>query len=505
MNRQRQWLAAMAMVLAMLAAGTGWANNLTITNVTVTPNDNTTAYIKFDISWENSWRYTNINHDAAWVFFKFQQEGQTAWNHVILEANQVVNPAGYSVGSGTALDFIVPTNKVGLFVRRQAEGAGTIESTNVQVPWNFTSNNLSRNARVIVQACGVEMVYVAQGSFKAGSGASIDSEFYKSPNTTDPYPITNENAITVGTAAGNLYYTSNYAGDKGGPIPAEFPKGYNAFYCMKYEITQGQYRDFLNALTRDQQVGRSRSLVADRFCMSDTASISYRNSIRCPSDIPAAPEPVVFGCDFDGDKTFNESNDGMDLACNYLQGADMLAFAAWAGLRPMSELEYEKACRGPLDPMAGEYAWGNLEISATTAMGTTDGTGTNRATGGNCNYGSCSPDGPYRVGIYATTNSSRVAAGASYWGIMELSGNVGEFCVNVGAFRTFTGLHGNGALSSAGTADYSSLVWPSNIKGRLAGWNDASSYQRASERSMSNYYSPDGGRAVRTAPVEVTP
>jgi hypothetical protein len=34
----------------------------------------------------------------------------------------------------------------------------------------------------------------------------------------------------------------------------------------------------------------------------------------------------------------------------------------------MTELEYEKACRGPLMPVANEYAWGTTTISATTAI-----------------------------------------------------------------------------------------------------------------------------------------
>jgi len=38
-------------------------------------------------------------------------------------------------------------------------------------------------------------------------------------------------------------------------------------------------------------------------------------------------------------------------ACNLLSWWDGAKFAAWAGLRPMSELEYEKACRGPLKPV----------------------------------------------------------------------------------------------------------------------------------------------------------
>ena len=34
---------------------------------------------------------------------------------------------------------------------------------------------------------------------------------------------------------------------------AGFPNDYNAFYCMKYELSQGGYRDFLNCLTYTQQ------------------------------------------------------------------------------------------------------------------------------------------------------------------------------------------------------------------------------------------------------------
>lgn len=34
-----------------------------------------------------------------------------------------------------------------------------------------------------------------------------------------------------------------------------------------------------------------------------------------------------------------------------------LAFADWAGLRPMPELEYAKAARGPQAPIGTEYPW----------------------------------------------------------------------------------------------------------------------------------------------------
>ena len=57
------------------------------------------------------------------------------------------------------------------------------------------------------------------------------------------------------------------------------------------------------------------------------------------------------------------------------------------------------------------------------------------------------PGSPMRVGIFATPESGRVAAGASYWGILDLSGNVREQVVSVGKLkgREFAGTHGCGA------------------------------------------------------------
>ena len=43
---------------------------------------------------------------------------------------------------------------------------------------------------------------------------------------------------------------------------------------------------------------------------------------------------------------------------NWVSWDDGIAFAAWARLRPMTEFEYTKACRGPSEPVAGDYPWG---------------------------------------------------------------------------------------------------------------------------------------------------
>ncbi len=499
---------AVIMAAATLAADGAWANNLAITNLTIKPRDDSTAYVKFDIQWENSWRYTNINHDAAWVFFKVKPEGRTEWEHVTLETN------GHVTGTGTPINIIVPADQVGCFIRRDAEGAGTLSVTNVKVAWNFVSNNLVMTDRVRLQAFAVEMVYVAEGEFAAGSGGTGASEFMLTTINTNDASVAPSGSGSLGGEAGG-YPTSQTA-----PI-SSWPNGYSAFYCMKYEITQGQYRDFLNSLTRAQQNSRTATQLADYFAMSGGIGISYRNGIRCPSSVPLAPEVIVFGCDGNNNKVFNQTNDAMDRACNYLDWMHGSALADWAGLRPFTELEYEKACRGPLAPVADEYAWGDVTIVQQTGHSGTDGSGMETATpiGANCCYDN-KMGGPVRVGIYTTASSTRQMAGASYWGIMDLSGNLAEWAVTIGnaAGRLFTGVHGDGTLSASGNANVTN--WPGITAGEVtgrtgAGLRDSGFFfekerARVSDRTAAISGSSDsfyryGWRAVRTAPAGVGP
>ncbi len=142
-KRRRMRKMKLIMLVAGLVIGATWvgANNLAVTNVTMVPRDSSTTYIEFDISWSNSWRYTNINHDAAWVFFKMQLEGTTTWTHLMLETAGI-NPAGTSPGTGTGVELIVPSDRAGLFVRRAAEGAGAVSVENVRGVFNFSEHGL---------------------------------------------------------------------------------------------------------------------------------------------------------------------------------------------------------------------------------------------------------------------------------------------------------------------------------------------------------------------------
>lgn len=170
----------------------------------------------------------------------------------------------------------------------------------------------------------------------------------------------------------------------------------------------------------------------------------------------------------------------------------------------MTELEYEKACRGPLNPSVNECAWGNtnaVRITGTTGMA---GMETPVPTNANVsNNGSL-----YRCGIFATTNSTRERAGASYWGIMEMSASLWERTITIGnsTGRSFTGLHGDGKLTTGGNADVN--LWPATEIGvgfRGGGPNPGTIFSlRVSDRIQASlvwatrYNSAI--RAVRTAP-----
>ena len=423
------------------------------------------------------------------------------------------NPTDYSTGTGTPIELIVPSDSMGLFVRRSGEGAGTTSVQNVKAVWNFTSNSLSKTDIVLVQAMAVEMVYVSAGTNTVGDGtaSTIEGQFEAGTSGT-PFAITNDAyAITLGGGGAGSLGNHNKTGmgqvddfnnTTSKTLPATFPNGYAAFYCMKYEITEGQWVDFFNTLTDAQKTTR------------DITSATGKNN-----DAVVSRNTVAWTT---GDATTTRR----DRACNFLSWGDGAAFADWAALRPMTELEFEKACRGPLTPVASEFAWGLNTIMADASRGlsgTENGTETvtNSTALGGCNYGSKAHvggdagSGPLRAGIFATNGSSRASAGATYWGIMDMSGNLWERPVMLSTAngRNFTGLNGDGVLDLSGNANVT--AWPSpGIETGLRGgsWVEASTSLRTSDRynSMSGYiyanrFSNIGWRGVRGAPAGVGP
>ena len=210
-----------------------------------------------------------------------------------------------------------------------------------------------------------------------------------------------------------------------------------------------------------------------------------------------------------------------DRACNWISWADGAAYADWSGLRPMTELEYEKASRGTLAPVADEYAWGTTNRHASaysiSTDGTPDATVSNPGSGtGNASYNVTDGliNGPLRVGIFAASfapsSPSRQEAGATFYGVMEMSGNLKERPVTIGNSkgREFTGTHGDGVLTSSGEANVVTRPPGATALGiglRGGARDNAPSLLRVSNRSNAAFtvaprFSGYGFRAVRSAP-----
>ena len=451
------------------------ANNIQIANGQVVQ-EGANRFIEFDLSWENSWR-DGLNWDAAWVFVKYRvpaaNGGDDLWKHVWLSTND----GHHNPGSGTGATINIGTTDIagnprgmGAFIYRSANGSGTFTTTGTRLRWDVTAQvghlGFSATAPVEIRVFAIEMVYVAEGAFFVGSGGTESGSFTNGSWTSGapiPLSITSENALTIGQSAGNLWGTSSSGNNTiggSGTLPAAYPKGFSAFYMMKYSITQQQYVDFLNTLTYTQQDERING--APNAAVGTFAHNTNRHGIRIAVSGVSTTTPAVY-------ETTNSF-----VANNLMSWMDGAAYMDWSGLRPMTELEYEKAARGLANPVANEYAWGTATIFAANrytlnnAGAANEGIATNYSTSlGNANYSTTRPalsahQGPMRVGIFAANglNSGRVTSGASYWGIMELSGNLFERTVTVGnvAGRSFTGLHGNGELNNAGAADVNH--WP---------------------------------------------
>ncbi|MEL6846422.1 MAG: SUMF1/EgtB/PvdO family nonheme iron enzyme [Bacteroidota bacterium] len=211
-----------------------------------------------------------------------------------------------------------------------------------------------------------------------------------------------------------------------------------------YEISQGQYVAFLNKIGTTGAANRWANQLTNGNTIDDSG---------------AAPEVYV--------------TTTPERACNYLNWPDISAYADWAALRPMSELEYEKCSRGTQGAGVDEYAWGSNFIANQNYNVTAGGTAAEIITNAPANTGNASyllTDGslnrPLRCGIFAGSipNPSRAESGGSYYGVMELSGNLWEMTVSVGSQdgRDFNGdTHGNGIISSAGNGT-SGSNWPEN-------------------------------------------
>lgn len=537
----------LSLAVGFLAVGDLWANNVRITSQPklVSRDEPAEGYvtIQFGLSWENSWKANRPkNYDAVWIYVKCWNGNE--WRHAYLDndstkhhfgtpgspqkvlgednmgtetqdefARMMVIECGKSQVQMIGEDVAEPrvTGTTGVFIYRRGNGRGTINLTSVNLLWNYMEQGFFPDDELAVKVFAVEMVYVPQGDYYLGGVGSEEAGFTTNSSTANrPMRITSENAIQCASSAAEttLYAT---AGMVSGNIPAAYPKGWKAFYIMKYELTHEGWADVLNTWDFARQnahtQGNLNTIAVGQQPWGNVVDqlLMFRYGLVCTK----IGDVYEFGCDLDGDGTFNETTgtgdaeiklDGQDVAISFISWYDLLAYADFAGLRPMTELEYEKACRGVLYPVANEYAWGNVFLKLVNERwnnthsdfnhgntlslpgGATyntyrvitnpnrgderfaaiyNATGIYSISGWVWNNGSwwwnnssrhSSYPGPVRVGAFADATTNRQAAGASYWGIMNLSDNVSELCVHAGTAngRLFDGQHGDGILQPNG-------------------------------------------------------
>lgn len=357
---------------------------------------------------------------ADWIFVKFstQAGADGTWNHATL--------TGGTVGGGVVIS--AASDNKGVFLDHTS--VFPLWTSPVTLNWNYAADGVT-GARARVKVFAVSMVKVPTGIFVYNAGGIDAGGGYNSYGNGSQMTVVGSGQLPAGAAGG-------------------WPNGYSSFYIMRYELTQGQYADFLNTV-------HSSTAAALHDVNTD-----YGHNIQYLAG-------NAYGYRYVAMDRF--------AAKNYLSTSDAWSFLSWAGLRPMTEMEYEKACRD-LNSTAA-YPWGNSDPDAATYSPPNEG-GTHSRN--YLNYGYVT--GGLKVldaGRYLSGDVYRTAeqTGASPYGIADLAGNVSELVINC----SHTAVPGNGN----GTVEWPAS-WPapgSTGKGlRGSNWTfGAASYFKVSDRS----------------------
>jgi formylglycine-generating enzyme required for sulfatase activity len=478
-----------------------YANNLIVGTPSISGNT-----LTFTVKWDNSWNVTTgpSNWDAVWIFVKRQtcvSGAASPWKHAQLASG------GQSI-TGTELQVDLANDRAGVFIRRSAAGLGNITQATVTLILDSSINTDN------IGVYGMEMVNVPEGQFYIGDGSRTDFRSFTNGATTSP------KLIDAAVQSAGLGEASNYQSQNLGSsaaLPSTFPTGYNRFYCMKYEITAGQYVAFLNTLSYEQQLRMQKDNDPNATPPSSAAGTVFHcwpcgnNSpnivIATPGENTTQISPAVYGNDLNNNNIYNETDDGLGIPV-VLNMKNFFAFLDWAAIRPMTEFEYEKVCRGPLNPVQLEFSWGSTDyynnfnvnnyglptaINLNSGLGMTS-LGTNRI---------------FRAGIAATATSNRMSAGSSYYGVLDMTGNVWESCIGGWGvdYSDFTTTNGDGNLSENGQSSTNGSAnvagWASNkiiIKGGGANWvgTEWASISARNWVQHDNYSMYQSGRGVRS-------
>ena len=251
-------------------------------------------------------------NSAFWVFAKYAHP-DGGWRDArwLLDGNSCVDDGGNDVV--ISVDGSPPHN--GLLLQAISNDA---TGWSVRIAWDLDASQLKSPVDGIhLRVFAIELIGIPDGPF----------EIRTAPDATSPLAAANgsklriasEDVIAIGDSGDLTYAASDYGGDRSGPIPPAYPKGVGAFYVMRRELTEGEYAGFLSTLD-----GRAQS------ARDITRHPMYS---RSGGTIQVTDDSVTVG--------------SPDQPAGFVSWADGTAWAAWAGLRPMSELEFEKIVSSP--------------------------------------------------------------------------------------------------------------------------------------------------------------
>lgn len=409
----------LTLTVLLLLSITIYASDLKLSNPILYVEDNT-HYAIFNLSWENAWN-NDKNHDGVWLFFKsLPNEGEYKHINVKNEGHTVISSFTKTTPS---IGFDVAKDGVGLFVYPKNNFRGNIHIS-IRIALDPKSHEGINTRESVLNVYGIEMVKIPEGKFKIGSpdeSAIAFGGLYK-PNNKGEYQglvsINSEKQTLNVSQNGDLYYQApeGYEGDQKGTIPSNFPKGVASFYIMKYEPTEGQYITFLNSLTTTQRTNRL-VFQADNYYSEGGAIIEKDNQFT--TAFPNKP-------------------------CQFMSWDDAMAYADWAGLRPMTEFEYVKAARGTVTPTKSDFPWGTESKDIVQRRHTN-------------NWELTMINGWDESKL---NDKTKAYFGASYYWVMDLSGSMWERIITIGhpKGRAYLGTHGDGTLSNNGNA--TNKNWP---------------------------------------------
>lgn len=369
--------------------------------------------IRATLSWKNSWSLSTdpANNDGVYITLRRRRIdlAKSPW--------EVVKPViAETIKKGETESFVSSCKSIGILVE-----ATSITKNVDSLDLRIKVESPFEQGDWVLSATAVEMASVKPSplGFYLGDGAS---QFAFGGRDNQP----------IKSNFGKVDTLSISGLDK---IAIKWPSE-RSFFLMKYELSQRQFIWCFNQFPKELQLTLIPELQGKAAGdMAFPAFTNNRNGLFVES--VSAETGITLETQFPF------------VSMSGLTPRLLSACLAWLGLRPMTELEYEWACRGPLKPIAKEAAWGTNRV-----MDGNDLTDSlldaekfverpSDSLVGLANFakpaGEAYLQGPSRSGACQSIKNERVANGMGYYGHADLSGNLWELCLKASSKSAFEG------------------------------------------------------------------